>query len=122
MVGGAIFCCHGGLGPKLVKLSQIKKLKKPKTIPYEGLMCDLLWADPETQNAGDHRWKNNEERGVSYVFGEWAVRQFLEVSDYFSLVIYCIRNRTNTSKALLYINYTYRIFGLLRKFIFIQSY
>ena len=39
--------CHGGLFKNDgVKLSDIKIVDRFKEIPDEGIMCDLLWADP----------------------------------------------------------------------------
>lgn len=61
-----IFCTHGGISPDLTKLTVIDKIKRPKEVPEEGILCDLLWSDPEE---GLNGWENNE-RGVSYVFGE----------------------------------------------------
>ena len=46
-------------------------------MPEIGLMCDLLWADPE---AGVTGWEGNE-RGVSYVFGPEVVTLFLKKYD-----------------------------------------
>ena len=40
-------------------------------------MCDLLWSDPDESIRG---WAENE-RGVSYVFGEDVVRKFIEKND-----------------------------------------
>jgi serine/threonine-protein phosphatase PP1 catalytic subunit len=42
-------------------------------IPDSGLLCDLLWADPDKDQMG---WGDND-RGVSHVFGEDIVGQFL---------------------------------------------
>jgi serine/threonine-protein phosphatase PP1 catalytic subunit len=42
-----IFCCHGGLSPKLTTMEQIKRIKRPTGVPDAGLMCDLLWSDPD---------------------------------------------------------------------------
>jgi len=46
---------------------------RPVDIPDTGLLCDLLWADPE-QISG---WEANE-RGVSYVFGEDIIKKFVK--------------------------------------------
>ena len=43
-----IICMHGGLSPKLKKLDQIIQIQRPIEVPDEGLLCDLLWSDPET--------------------------------------------------------------------------
>jgi len=39
---------------------------------YIGLICDLLWSDPDPDTKG---WEENE-RGVSYVFGDDIVKLF----------------------------------------------
>jgi serine/threonine-protein phosphatase PP1 catalytic subunit len=42
-----ILCMHGGLSPELVTVEQINDILRPTDIPDSGLLCDLLWADPE---------------------------------------------------------------------------
>ena len=46
-------------------------------IPDTGLLCDLLWADPDKEIVG---WGEND-RGVSFTFGEDVVAQFLRRHD-----------------------------------------
>ena len=46
-------------------------------MPENGLLCDLLWSDPEK---GQQSWGEND-RGVSYVFGEKIIKKFLERND-----------------------------------------
>ena len=41
------------------------------------MICDILWSDPELDISG---WDTNE-RGVSYVFGDDIVENFLEAHD-----------------------------------------
>lgn len=72
-----ILCMHGGLSPDLKKLDQIKKIPRPIDVPEEGLLCDLLWADPDKDVKG---WGLNE-RGVSYIFSAAKVTEFLEKHD-----------------------------------------
>ena len=50
---------------------------RPTDVPDSGLLCDLLWSDPEADIAG---WAEND-RGVSYTFGADVVRRFLEKND-----------------------------------------
>jgi serine/threonine-protein phosphatase PP1 catalytic subunit len=65
---------HGGLSQSLTSLEQINMLSRPTDVPDEGLLCDLLWADPEKTRPG---WFESE-RGVSFVFGKEVVNSFLE--------------------------------------------
>jgi len=43
-----------------------------------GLLCDLLWADPDKETAG---WGEND-RGVSFTFGPEIVSKFLATHDF----------------------------------------
>lgn len=38
---------HGGLSPEIKSLEQIKRIARPTDVPDSGLLCDLLWADPD---------------------------------------------------------------------------
>lgn len=82
LVEERILCMHGGLSPELKKLEQINKLQRPTGIPENGVLCDLLWSDPASSsspfvlNLVPKRWGDNE-RGVSYVFSEKVVEDFL---------------------------------------------
>jgi serine/threonine-protein phosphatase PP1 catalytic subunit len=68
---------HGGLSPELESLGQIAALPRPTEVPEDGLLCDLLWSDPDRDVLG---WGYNA-RGVSYTFGEDVVGEFLERHD-----------------------------------------
>ena len=46
-------------------------------VPDTGLLCDLLWADPEKEVSG---WAEND-RGVSFTFGQDIVNKFLNKHD-----------------------------------------
>ena len=77
IVGGRILCMHGGISPDLKNLSQINKIQRPCDIPDQGLLCDLLWSDPDPDDDG---WNEND-RGVSYMFGRKQLREFLNHHD-----------------------------------------
>ena len=72
-----ILCMHGGLSPDLTSLELIQKIYRPIEVPDSGLLCDLLWSDPDKNVGG---WEENE-RGVSYVYGPEVVTAFLKKND-----------------------------------------
>jgi len=74
LIDNVIFCVHGGLSPKLESLDQINEISRPTQIPHQGLLCDLLWADPCKGHSG---WGDND-RGTSFTFGPDEVDKFLE--------------------------------------------
>lgn len=74
LVESTIFCMHGGLSPELLDLDQLREIDRPLDVPDHGLVCDLLWSDPDEDITG---WGEND-RGVSYTFGGDIVRQFLK--------------------------------------------
>ena len=74
LIRSRIFCVSSGLSPELLTLDQLGKINRPTEVPDTGLLCDLLWADPET---GVRGWAEMD-KGVSYVFGEDIVHGFLE--------------------------------------------
>lgn len=50
---------------------------RPTDVPDQGLLCDLLWSDPDKDVMG---WGEND-RGVSYTFGADVVAKFLHKHD-----------------------------------------
>jgi len=77
VVDEKIICMHGGLSPDLHQLSQISRIMRPTDVPDQGLLCDLLWSDPDKDVKG---WGEND-RGVSYTFGADVVTSFLDKHD-----------------------------------------
>lgn len=73
IVDDKILCMHGGLSPELKSFEQIRRFLRPTDVPDTGLLCDLLWSDPEQRITG---WGEND-RGVSYTFGPDVVTKFL---------------------------------------------
>ena len=43
---------HGGLSPELTNLDQIHRVMRPVEVPDTGILCDLLWSDPEAEVQG----------------------------------------------------------------------
>ena len=75
IVEDKIIFMHGGLSPLLHNLSQLNEIMRPTDVPDEGLLCDLVWSDPESNLKG---WGINQ-RGVSCTFNERIVDNFLTI-------------------------------------------
>jgi serine/threonine-protein phosphatase PP1 catalytic subunit len=76
VVEDKILCMHGGLSPDLDHLSQIFDIPRPTDVPDEGLLCDLLWSDPDPNVMG---WGYN----ARYLFDLFVI------SDSYPHFIFC---------------------------------
>ena len=79
IIDDSIFCCHGGLSPDLIFANQIKSIKRPTDVPDWGMLCDILWSDPDPtikENFGIN------ERGISVTFSKKTVYKFLEDNNF----------------------------------------
>ena len=79
LVGEKILCMHGGLAYDLKNLDQLKTIKRPTEIPEAGLLCDLVWSDPDDSLYFD--FCTNKERGISVCFSKKQVEEFTEKND-----------------------------------------
>jgi len=77
LVGDKIFCDHGGLSPQVSDLDSIQQIDRIQEVPHEGMMCDLLWSDPDNE---DTRWQPSP-RGAGWVFGKEISHEFLHKND-----------------------------------------
>lgn len=59
-------------------MEQIRRIMRPTDVPDQGLLCDLLWSDPDKDTMG---WGEND-RGVSFTFGAEVVAKFLHKHDF----------------------------------------
>lgn len=78
IVNDRIFATHGGLSPDLTSLDQIMNIQRPTDVPVDGLLCDLLWADP---TADAENW-DISDRGVSYLFGSQVLDTFMKINGF----------------------------------------
>jgi serine/threonine-protein phosphatase PP1 catalytic subunit len=77
LIDEKILCMHGGLSPDLRNFTSINDISRPTDIPDTGLLCDLLWSDPDK----DVLEFDENDRGVSVVFGEKIVQEFNRKND-----------------------------------------
>ncbi|KAI6172999.1 Serine/threonine-protein phosphatase [Aphelenchoides besseyi] len=66
LISKRILCMHGGLSPQLTNLDQLRKISRPCTPTDQGLLIDLIWADPTNKGEGWFR----SARGISMSFGK----------------------------------------------------
>ena len=69
-----VLVMHGGLfSQDNVSLADIKATERDKQPPEEGIMCELLWSDPQPSFG-----RAPSKRGVGCQFGPDVTRRFLE--------------------------------------------
>uniref|UniRef100_A0A7S2SJK7 protein-serine/threonine phosphatase n=1 Tax=Rhizochromulina marina TaxID=1034831 RepID=A0A7S2SJK7_9STRA len=69
-----VFVVHGGLFDRDgVTLDEIRAIDRYREPPIEGLMCDMLWSDPQEMVG-----RAPSKRGVSCMFGPDVTERFLE--------------------------------------------
>ncbi|KAF7558052.1 hypothetical protein G7046_g5913 [Stylonectria norvegica] len=82
-------CIHGGLSPELHTLDDIRSIDRFREPPTQGLMCDILWADP-LEDFGQEKtsdyFLHNHVRGCSYFFSYPAACAFLEKNNLLSVI------------------------------------
>ncbi|KAB5527536.1 hypothetical protein DKX38_021383 [Salix brachista] len=74
VINGKVFVVHGGLfSVDGVKLSDIRAINRFCEPPEEGLMCELLWSDPQPFPG-----RGPSKRGVGLSFGKDVTQRFLQ--------------------------------------------
>ncbi|KAH8652519.1 calcineurin A CNA1 [Xylariales sp. PMI_506] len=82
-------CIHGGLSPELHTLDDLRNIDRFREPPTQGLMCDILWADPLEdfgQEKTNEFFMHNHVRGCSYFFSYPAACAFLEKNNLLSII------------------------------------
>lgn len=74
VLGGGVLVIHGGLfSHDDVTLHDLRAIERHREPPESGLMCELLWSDPQPQNG-----RSPNPRGVALCFGPDVTARFLE--------------------------------------------
>ncbi|CAB3398804.1 unnamed protein product [Caenorhabditis bovis] len=77
LINHKIFVCHGGLFKEDgVTLDDIRKTRRVRQPPDEGIMCDLLWSDPQPING-----RCPSKRGVGCQFGPDVTARWCKEND-----------------------------------------
>ena len=85
IINDEIFCVHGGIPSNYNKYKNEITYSKPYKI--KDIFVDLVWSDPFNDLIyKDNYYSENNERGVSYLFGEKAIKEFLQITK-FKLII-----------------------------------
>ncbi|KAI4497466.1 hypothetical protein M0802_007477 [Mischocyttarus mexicanus] len=72
-----VLVMHGGLFSRdNVTLEEIKQIDRNRQPPEEGVMCDLLWSDPQPQMG-----RAASKRGVGVQFGPDVTQSFLALNN-----------------------------------------
>ncbi|KAK2183872.1 hypothetical protein NP493_293g02024 [Ridgeia piscesae] len=73
-INNKILVMHGGLfSDDTVTLDDIRKVERNKQPPETGIMCELLWSDPQPQCG-----RSPSKRGVGIQFGPDITKRFLQ--------------------------------------------
>lgn len=76
-LNGRVLVMHGGLFSKDdVTLNDIKSIDRKRQPPDEGLMCDILWSDPQ-----DASGRCPSKRGVGIQFGPDVTESFTKLNN-----------------------------------------
>jgi serine/threonine-protein phosphatase 2B catalytic subunit len=88
LVDNKILAVHGGISPELQNMQAIYKIDRFKEIPRVGLFTDLMWSDPVENETGylDELFSKNSKRSCSFLFGNQAANNFLEMNNLLCVV------------------------------------
>ena len=74
IIDNKYICVHGGLGPKLTSIKQLREFQRPLLDYDEEVLDALLWSDPSPTVD----YYETSTRGSGFFYGKQAVKEFLE--------------------------------------------
>ena len=78
---------HGGVSPLMKTLDNVNEVNRFSEIPLEGLVCDIVWADPiDDEIADKYEFMENPERACSFKYGLNPAKKLLDDNDLTLLV------------------------------------
>jgi serine/threonine-protein phosphatase 2B catalytic subunit len=80
VVNGLYLCMHGGISENVPSITAINQVDRKMEPPDEGLMSDIMWADPATNRDFNTDYVFNDKREVSVIYGKKPVNKLLEAS------------------------------------------
>ena len=81
VVADKFFCVHGGIGPNMPLVEDIRKEEKPEDIE-EGHFLDMLWSDPRDLE----QEFTESKRGSGFYFNAAAADKFLEANGLIGII------------------------------------
>lgn len=87
VVNQQYLCMHGGVSPLMKTLESVNDVSRFSEIPLEGMLCDIVWADPIDDEVADrYDFMENPERACSYKYGLTPAKKLLDDNDLTLLV------------------------------------
>ena len=88
IINGKYLAVHGGLSPQVESILEINEVNRFMEPPQEGVLCDLLWADPTFEDGGlmKDKYASNDSRGCSFYFGYEATINFLRRNELLTII------------------------------------
>lgn len=77
LINSRILVMHGGLFSRdSVTLDELRAIERNRQPPEEGLMCDLMWSDPQYATG-----RSQSKRGVGIQFGPDVTASFCKLNN-----------------------------------------
>jgi serine/threonine-protein phosphatase 2B catalytic subunit len=85
---GKLLCVHGGISQRVTNVKTINKVDRFREPPEQGILTDLLWADPfdKPKDAQSKDYAKNDVRNISVVFGLRPAKELLKKEKLLSIV------------------------------------